>query len=89
MNILEKYSGFTKTLQLVSLFLERRGCSIVAVQKVCDYHKNFVATDGVDSVLVAIYNTGALDITGAGGGKLRAMLETFRTVVGPKPKGAK
>lgn len=89
MTDIEKCSGFAKTLQLVTLFLERRGCSVVGVQKNCLYHKNFIATDGNNSCLVSVYNTGALVISGEGGGRLRNLLEDFRAVVGGKPKGAK
>ncbi|HEY1884113.1 MAG TPA: hypothetical protein VGG51_13845 [Candidatus Cybelea sp.] len=85
----QKYTGYTKTLELVSLFLERRGYSFVGVPTQHSYHKNFIATDGVASVIVSIYNTGALDVPGSSGGRLRTILESFRSIVGPKPKGAK
>jgi hypothetical protein len=83
------YTGYVKTLELVTLFLERRGFSFVGVPAEHQFHKNFCATDGCNSCLVSIYNTGALVISGQGGGKLRTVLEQFRIVVGPKPKGAK
>jgi hypothetical protein len=85
----QKYTGYTKTLQLVTLFLERPGFSFVGVPAEHQFHKNFCATDGCNSCLVSIYNTGALVISGQGGGKLRTALESFRYVVGGKPKGAK
>jgi hypothetical protein len=85
----QKYTGYTKTLQLVTLFLERRGFSFVGVPAEHQFHKNFCATDGCNSCLVSIYNTGALVISGQGGGRLRNALEDFRAIVGGKPKGAK
>lgn len=88
MDDIEKCSGFAKALQLVTLFLERRGCSLVGVQRDCLYHRNYVATDGVNSCLVSVYNSGALVIGGEGGGRLRNLLESFRTIVGGKAKGA-
>lgn len=85
----ESYAGYLKTLQLVKLFLDRRGFSFVGVPTEHQYHRNFIATDGSNTVLVSIYNTGALVVGGYGGGKLRKALEDFRIVVGGKPRGAK
>jgi hypothetical protein len=89
MDYFKTYTGYVKTLQLVTLFLERRGFSFVGVPTEHQFHKNFIATDGLNSCLVSIYNTGALVVCGQGGGKLRNVLEDFRAVVGGKPKGAR
>ncbi len=85
----QKYTGYVKTRQLVALFLERRGYSIVGMPAEYKFQKNFIATDGSNSCIICIYTTGALVISGQGGGNLRTALEDFRTVVGGKPKGAK
>jgi len=71
-------------LNLVLLFLKRRGLKIV---RHVDFpkHKNVFVTDGREQFRFQVYNKGGVTANGLGGGTTAGLLRQFVNVIGTKP----